>query len=508
LDKRERRYRFKAFLAPSVYGSLVLQSRPDQDAPTRPGSSFSGGAAMSRLWTFLGIAVLALALSACGGKEGAEQGGGAGNEAGPTAAAGPVSIDFWHSEAAANEATLQRLIDRFNASQDEVKVRFLYQGNSDDILLKLLNSLRSGDVPALVDLKEADFQVMVDSGAVTPVQEFIDEEGYDLSDFDQKALDYYTADGQLYAMPLGIIFPMLFYNKIPFQEVGLDPDKPPQTLDEARAYSEKLLKVDSAGNVVRSGIALDLGAAYLDNILAEHGDLYVNNNNGRDGRATEAVFNNDTARAFFRWWGEMVDSGLGFNVGRNPSAADALMAVASGRAAMAVAWSSTLRSVLDVLEAGVQGVELGVGPFPVVPGSTGGPGIFGRALWIMNQRPEAEQRAAWKLARWLAEPEQQAEVFAGTSHLPVRLSAYDQEASRQVLEKYPLYQVPVDLFAGTPSTPAELGPRVGPFSKVREIVVQAMEEMVVGGKDPEQALDDAAERATKELQDYNQRVGQ
>ena len=163
---------------------------------------------MSKLWTFLGVAVLALALSACGGG-GDEEGGGAGDETRPTAT-GPVSIDFWHSEAAANEAALQRLIERFNASQDEVRVTLLYQGNSEDILLKLLNSLRSGDVPALVDLKEADFQVMVDSEAVTPVQEFIDEEGYDLSDFDEKASQYYTADDKLYAMPLGIIFPMLF----------------------------------------------------------------------------------------------------------------------------------------------------------------------------------------------------------------------------------------------------------------------------------------------------------
>jgi sn-glycerol 3-phosphate transport system substrate-binding protein len=419
-----------------------------------------------------------------------------------------VSIDFWHSESAANEATLQALIDRFNASQDEVKVRLLYQGNSDDIILKLLTSLRSGDVPALVDLKEADFQVMVDSGGVTPVQEFIDAEGYDLSDFDEKAVQYYTADDELYAMPLGIIIPMLFYNKIPFQEVGLDPDKPPLTIDDVRAYSEKLLKVDGAGNVVRSGIALDVTGWYLEIILAEHGDLYLDNNNGRDGRATEAVFNGPTGQAFFRWWDEMVDKGWGFNVGRNPSAADALMAVAAGRAAMAVSSSSALRSVMDVLETGLEGVELGVGPFPAVAGGTGEPGIFGRALWIMNQRPEAEQEAAWKVARWLAEPEQQAEFFAGSGYLPVRLSAYDQEASRQLVEKYPLYQVPVDLFVGTPSTPAKLGARIGPFSKVREILTQAEEEVIVGGKDPVQALDDAAERATKELQDYNRSVGE
>jgi sn-glycerol 3-phosphate transport system substrate-binding protein len=462
---------------------------------------------MSRLWTLIGVAVLALALSACGGEEGAEEGGGAGNEARPTAA-GPVSIDFWHSETVASETALDRLIDRFNASQDEVRVRPVFQGSSDQLILKLVTSLRSGDVPALVELADVDTEVMVDSGGATPVQEFVDAEGYDLSDFDEKAAQYYTVGDKLYAMPFAIAVPMLFYNKVAFREVGLDPDKPPLTLDDVRAYSEKLFKVDGAGNVVRSGISLDIQAWYLDLTLAEHGDLYVNNNNGRDGRATEAVFNGPTGQAFFRWWDEMIDRGLAFNVGRNPAGADTFLAVAAGRAAMTVGSSQALRSLLDVLETGVQGVEMGVGPFPGVAGGTGKPGIFSRALWIMNKRPEAEQQAAWKLARWLAEPEQQAELFAGSGYLPVRLSAYELEASRQVLEKYPYYQVPVELFVGTPSTPAKLGPRIGPFSKVRETVAQALEEMVVGGKDPVQALDDAAERATEELQEYNRRVGE
>jgi sn-glycerol 3-phosphate transport system substrate-binding protein len=456
---------------------------------------------MNKIWTFVGVAALALALSACGG--GGGEGGGAGNG---TAPAGPVSIDFWHSEQAASQTAFQTLIDRFNASQDEVKVRLLFQGTPTELTVKLVNSLRSGDVPALVEVNEGDSQIMVDSGGVTPAQEFIDAEGYDLSDFDEKAIDYYTWDDKLYAMPLGINVPMLFYNKVPFREVGLDPDKPPLTLDDVRAYSEKLLKVDSAGNVVRSGIALDIQGWYPQVILGEHGDLFVNNENGRDGRATEAVFNNDTDRTFFHWWKEMVDSGLAFNVGRNASGADALMAVAAGRAVMAVSISSALRSAISVVEAGLQGVELGVGPFPAVAGGDGKPGIFGRALWIMNDRSEAEQQAAWKLARWLAEPEQQAELFASTGYLPVRLSAYDLEASQQVLAKYPEYQVPVDLFVGVPSTPAKLGPRIGPSAEVGEIMAQALEEMVVGGKNPDDALNDAADRATKVLQDYNRRV--
>ena len=83
--------------------------------------------------------------------------------------------------------------------------------------------MRGGDVPALVELSDVDTQVMVDSGGATPVQQFVDAEKYDLSDFDEKAVQYYTVGDKLYAVPFAIAVPMLFYNKVPFREVGLDP---------------------------------------------------------------------------------------------------------------------------------------------------------------------------------------------------------------------------------------------------------------------------------------------
>jgi sn-glycerol 3-phosphate transport system substrate-binding protein len=260
--------------------------------------------------------------------------------------------------------------------------------------------------------------------------------------------------------------------------------------------------------VVRSGLALDVSPWWLEVTLAEQGDLYLNNENGHAGRPTEAVFNGPTGQALFRWWNDMIDKNLAFNVGRNLSGADALMAVASGRAAITFSASSSLRSVLDALEAGIEGVDLGVGPFPCLPGGSNEPGVGSRSLWIMNKRSEAEQQAAWQLAKWLAEPEQQAEFFAGTGNLPARVSAYDLPASQQVLTEHPEYQVPVDSFVGVPSSPAKLGPRMGPFTRVSDIIAEGIEEMVVGGKDPVQALNDAADRATKELQSYNSRVGE
>ena len=380
------------------------------------------------------VLAISLAFSACGGGEEAAP---SGETPGATSSAGPVSIDLWHSETAADQDTLKSLIDRFNATQDQVKVRLVYQGSTTDLLAKLMSSLGSGQVPAVALMSEVDTQRLIDSGAFVPMQDFVDRDGYDLSDLDQRAVKYFTAQDQLWAMPFAANVPLLYYNKTMFREVGLDPESPPQDLDELRSDSEKILQRDAAGNVTRSGIALDI-RLWTDMILAEHGDLFVNNDNGREGRATEAVFDNDTTRWFFNWWHDMVSEGLAFNAGRNPTFVDTFLAMASGRAAMAISYASALRSVVDALEAGTQGVEIGIGALPGVPGSTESPSFVGNGLWILSSRPAEEQDAAWKLIQWLVEPEQQAEWFAGTGYLPVSLPSLDLPAATEVVTQLSL----------------------------------------------------------------------
>ena len=68
--------------------------------------------------------------------------------------------------------------------------------------------------------------------------------------------------------------------------------------------------------------------------------------------------------------------------------------------------------------------------------------------------------------------------------------------------------MPIDLFVGTASTPAKLGPRTGAFPKIEQALQDALEAVLLGAKDPDQALEEAVARASEELQDYNRRVGE
>jgi sn-glycerol 3-phosphate transport system substrate-binding protein len=452
-----------------------------------------------RIAFFLLTLVLTLAAAACaGGAEAPEE----------TRPAGPVKITFWHSMNAANRDALEALTADFNGMQDEVRVELVFQGNYVDSLNKFIASLRSGDVPAILQMHDVSTQLLIDSDAVTPIQDFIDREDYDLSDFEPRLLDYYRVGDRLYSMPFNVSNPILMYEKNSFREAGLDPERPPQTLEELREYSRKLVRRDSQGNITRSGIALEINAWFFEQMLANAGALYVNNGNGRDDRPTEAVFNGPEGKAIFQWWHDMVAEGLAFNVGRNPTGTDHLLAVGAGRAAMTIASSSALRSVLNILEAGggPQGVELAIAPLPAPQSPDGGMIVGGASLWITEGRPEAEQEAAWKLIKFLVEPAQQAQWYAGTGYFPIRRLAYEEPAAQEVEARYPFFRIaPEHLTAGARNR-ATQGALLGPFPQVREVLATAMEQMIAGSKSPAQALDDAARKATEVIGDYNRRV--
>jgi len=122
-------------------------------------------------------------------------------------------------------------------------------------------------------------------------------------------------------------------------------------------------------------------------------------------------------------------------------------------------------------------------------------------------RPEAEQEAAWKFIRFLIEPAQQAAWYAGSGYFPIRRDAFDLPAAQQAEAAYPYLSVaPQQLQQGARDR-ATQGALIGPFAKIRNVVISAIESMILTGTPPDQAIDNAASEATDLIKEYNQRVG-
>lgn len=436
----------------------------------------------------------ALLLASCGGGD---------DSAAPVRTPGePIPISIWHSMPNPPGAVLQRFVDQFNESQTEYQAELIFQGSYTDSLNKLINSVGSGNIPNVIQLSDQATQIMIDSEAMTPIQQFIDEEGYDLSDFDPKMLSYYRVDGTLYAMGFNLAGPILYYDRLAFEEAGLDPDRPPRTLEEVREYSEQLVQRDENGEVTRTGIALQISPWFFEQMLAKGGALYVNNGNGRDGRATEAVFDSDAGKTIIRWWDSMVDDGLAHNSGTD--SLDAMLKLASGQTTMAIASTGALRAAIAALAlAGRDVRQYDTGPMPGATAEDGGVVLGGAAFWILSDQPEDEQRGAWEFLKFVAGREQQARWHADTGYLPTRLSAYDEPIAVETREEFPQFETAVNQLRASPDNRATQGALLGPFASVRDRVKQAFERVLIGGADPIEELEAAAEDATEIIREYN-----
>lgn len=237
-----------------------------------------------------------------------------------------TEVVFWHAMSGDLEKALNEIVADFNASQSTIEVKPVFQGTYEEALTKFNAVAGTKDSPTLMQTFEIGTKYMIESGKIEPVQKFIDEEGYDVSQWEKNIVNYYTVNGTIYSMPFNSSTPVLIYNKDAFKEAGLDPEKPPMTYSELKAAAKQLTKDGKYGFSI-----LNYGW-FFEQMLAVQGGLYVNEENGRKGEATEVAFNGKEGLRVFELIYDMYNEGTFYNVGQNWD--DMHAAFQSGKMAM------------------------------------------------------------------------------------------------------------------------------------------------------------------------------
>ena len=459
------------------------------------------------------VAVLALAVAACGGDDDDSATGGGGGDASDlpecpldalASADAPVEITMWHAMTRANEEELVRLTEAFNASQQDVRVTLSAAPSYQDNLTRYRAGLSTGELPDLMQTEDTGLQYMIDSASVLPAQSCVDADDYDTSDHVARVLSYYTVDDVLWPMPFNVSNPVLYYNRAAFTRAGLDPDAPPQTLDEVRSATQQI--VDSGANPY--GMAFKTDAWFFEHWIAKSGVLYVDNENGRAERATAVAFDDETGTELFAWVKDMVDDGLILSTGN--ADIDHYLAIGNEQAAMTIDTSAALGTISQILGQGqFAAVELGVGPMPGPDSPDGGVLVGGGALYIVNQSAPENQAAAYEFTKYLNEAQVQAEWAAATGYLPIRQSSTTLSPLVERWTEQPYYKIAYDQLLTGAENAATAGPVIGPYGGqgegVRGAVIDAVQAMLTEGTSPEDAIQQAAEGANAAIADYNSR---
>ena len=411
-----------------------------------------------------------------GGQPSSESTGGA--TTGKSSNSEPTKLTYWTLFSGGDGAAMKTLVGKFNEEHDSIQIQRERQPY-DEYYDKLFTSATSGDAPDLAVMHASQQRRFQD--AIVPIEEHLDggiDEKYVSSIWDRTKLD-----GKKYGLPLDTFVNGLYYNKDIFEEAGLDPEKPPTNFSE----------LEEAANAITENtdkLAFNpepYGRLYYRSFYAflksSGGDLLT------DDRSA-AAFDSDVGRLVSQFHAD-VPGKYGWD---KPDSSDnrGIKGFRAGDVAMIIngTWFYGVVNSLDF--------EWGLTKPFVNPEATAKFTRAGSHQLVLPQQQkqsDAKFQAALEAAQWLT---QQGEVWGTKAgHLPASQSVYDSGT----LESAPVWDRTLSTFYEIAQDDQLLfEPSLQNNEDWKRPVTSAMEQVYSHQLDPEEAVTQAAEKVTANLQ--------
>lgn len=183
-------------------------------------------------------------------------------------------LRVWSMWGGEEENVFARLLAHYNTLHHGPPLTNL--GSVDDT--KSVRAIVAGAPPDLITLRDpAYLGVVAANDAVMPLDDLFREAGLREEDYVHGSLSQCRYNGKLYAIPYLIDCIVLLYNKKVFREAGLDPNRPPRTMEELEEICRRLTLRGPDGRLKRIGLR-PFDAVYL---LALYGGPFFEPQTGR-----------------------------------------------------------------------------------------------------------------------------------------------------------------------------------------------------------------------------------
>jgi len=162
-----------------------------------------------------------------------------------------IPVRFWHMWSAEWKTVVDRIVDRYNKSQDKFEVIALSVPGGADT--KFILGAMGGDPPDVMAQWNAVIPTWAESNMLTPFEELMSPSERTLFERDSYPIVRRVGQykGKTYGFPIGLQVKGVFYLPKAFKEAGIN--QFPKTWEELIAVSERLTQRDSKGNITRLG---------------------------------------------------------------------------------------------------------------------------------------------------------------------------------------------------------------------------------------------------------------
>ena len=147
----------------------------------------------------------------------------------------PITIELWHSNGATIEAALNGYADEFELLHPNITVVITKNGNNyDELRENMVNAIRGGQIPNIVQNYPDHVMEYIDNNGVIPLTPYIYHpiHGYDPAVEEESFLDIllsyrrensqYANDGEYYSVPFNKSTEVMIYNKSMFDRLIAD----------------------------------------------------------------------------------------------------------------------------------------------------------------------------------------------------------------------------------------------------------------------------------------------
>ena len=396
--------------------------------------------------------------------------------AAPEVKADPVTIEFWHSMGSATGELVQEICDEFNASQDEVIVNCIYQGDYKAAGTKLQAAVSGGNAPHVAQIEITSVGMYAAEDLLLDLKPLDEaDDSFDAADMYAGVMDFSWYEDKLVSLPNGRSCPVMYYNADALREAGFE--KAPATWEELRAASKAVSKDGKLGY----GISLGDSWYYLAMMLTAGGQVY--NEEGND-----IGFYGEAGEKPLQLWLDMLSDESAFIPEGEDYASNAALrnGFMAEQCNIIMQSSAQYRGLVDNSE-----FEVGVAYIPMDKNYAAIPG--GSNLVAFDGMSDEEQQAVWKFMKYMCSGDVAGKYAAGTGYLPTSDAALNSAIYQEKLAQYPYLDVAVGQLEYFVEMPFDQS-----YTEIKDNVVgKYVQECIIGGMSPADAVENMHQETMK-----------
>jgi len=410
--------------------------------------------------------------------------------AGAAVAQQATEITFYYPIAVGGPITkiVDGYTEQFSKEHPSIRVKPVYTGTYQESVVKALTAHKSGEPPTTAILLSTDMFTLIDEDAIVPWDELAraSDDAAWMKSFFPAFMKNSQTGGKTWGIPFQRSTIVLYWNKEIFKEVGLDPNKAPATWAEQVEFAKKLVKRDSAGNVVRWGVQVpSSGFPYwlFQGFTTRNGVLLMNE------AGTQTYFDDAKVVEALSYWVDL-------------SAKHKVMAPG------VLEWGTTPKDFFEKKTAMMWTTtgnltnvrnnakfDFGVAMLPA--GRHRGSPTGGGNFYVFKKASATQRQAAVTFAKWMTSPERAAQWGIDTGYVAVRPDAWQTAAMKKYVADFPAAAVARDQLQ---YAVAELSTHEN--QRVTKALNDGLQAALTGAKSPAQAMKDAQAEAERILRPY------